>query len=181
MNLNSSLFLLYTLYGSLYLWLSVSENKVFNSLLSIYPSFPVGSGPVWAKDLKSSDFELLCQDGTTQPVSKFLECHLAKVPAHAVITRPETRKEVVSILLEQQARFGSTGSDSSFKMFQSGSGSNLLFKDSTKCLQEIPRDTKFQDFLGKEYMVAMESLRTCSNSTSDLELSCTFHSCQKKE
>lgn len=140
-----------------------------------------GSGPAWAKDLKSSDFELLCQDGTTQPVSKFRECHLAKVPAHAVITRPETRKEVVSILLEQQAKFGSSGSDPSFKMFQSDLGKNLLFKDSTKCLQEIPRDTKFTDFLGKEYMIAMESLRTCSDSTSDLELSCTFHSCQKKE
>uniref|UniRef100_A0A4W5REE8 Transferrin-a n=1 Tax=Hucho hucho TaxID=62062 RepID=A0A4W5REE8_9TELE len=69
---------------------------------TIVPESTDGSGPVWAKDLKSSDFELLCQDGTTQPVSKFLECHLAKVPAHAVITRPETRKEVVSILLEQQ-------------------------------------------------------------------------------
>lgn len=102
MNLNSVLFLSCTFYGSLYLWLSVSENKVFNSLLSIYPSFPVGNGPDWAKDLKSSDFELLCQDGTTQPVTKFSECHLGKVAANAVITRPETRGDVVSILLELQ-------------------------------------------------------------------------------
>ncbi|XP_038819986.1 transferrin-a [Salvelinus namaycush] len=148
---------------------------------TIVPESTDGNGPVWAKDLKSSDFELLCQDGTTQSVTMFQKCHLAKVPAHAVITRPETRGEVVSILLELQAKFGSSGSDSSFKMFQSDSGKNLLFKDSTKCLQEIPSGTKFQDFLGKEYMIAMQSLRECSDSTPDLEKACTFHSCQKKE
>uniref|UniRef100_A0A8C8JQN3 Serotransferrin n=1 Tax=Oncorhynchus tshawytscha TaxID=74940 RepID=A0A8C8JQN3_ONCTS len=129
-------------------------------------------------NLMSSDFELLCQDGTTQPVTKFRECHLAKVPAHAVITRPESRGEVVSILLEQ---FGSSGSDSSFNMFKTDFGKNLLFKDSTKCLQEIPSGTKFQGFLGEEYMIAMQSLRECSNSTSDLEKACTFHSCQQKK
>nr|BAA84099.1 transferrin [Salvelinus leucomaenis pluvius] len=148
---------------------------------TIVPESTDGNGPVWAKDLKSSDFELLCQDGTTQSVTKFRECHLANVPAHAVITRPETRGELVSILLEQQAKFGSSGSDSSFKMFQSSVGKNLLFKDSTKCLQEIPKGTKFQDFLGEEYMIAMQSLRKCSDSTSDLEKACTFHSCQQKE
>uniref|UniRef100_A0A8C8JFJ9 Serotransferrin n=1 Tax=Oncorhynchus tshawytscha TaxID=74940 RepID=A0A8C8JFJ9_ONCTS len=133
-------------------------------------------------NLMSSDFELLCQDGTTQPVTKFRECHLAKVPAHAVITRPESRGEVVSILLEQQARFGSSGSDSSFNMFKTDFGKNLLFKDSTKCLQEIPSGTKFQGFLGEEYMIAMQSLRECSNSTSgNLEKACTFHSCQQKK
>uniref|UniRef100_A0A8C7VB66 Serotransferrin n=1 Tax=Oncorhynchus mykiss TaxID=8022 RepID=A0A8C7VB66_ONCMY len=148
---------------------------------TIVPENTDGNGPVWAQDLKSSDFELLCQDGTTQPVTKFRDCHLAKVPAHAVITRPESRGEVVSILLEQQARFGSSGSDSSFNMFQSDLGKNSLFKDSTKCLQEIPSGTKFQDFLGEEYMIAMQSLRECSNSTSDLEKACTFHSCQQKK
>uniref|UniRef100_A0A8K9VAE4 Serotransferrin n=1 Tax=Oncorhynchus mykiss TaxID=8022 RepID=A0A8K9VAE4_ONCMY len=140
---------------------------------TIVPENTDGNGPVWAQDLKSSDFELLCQDGTTQPVTKFRDCHLAKVPAHAVITRPESRGEV--------ARFGSSGSDSSFNMFQSDLGKNSLFKDSTKCLQEIPSGTKFQDFLGEEYMIAMQSLRECSNSTSDLEKACTFHSCQQKK
>uniref|UniRef100_A0A8C7MZR5 Serotransferrin n=1 Tax=Oncorhynchus kisutch TaxID=8019 RepID=A0A8C7MZR5_ONCKI len=144
------------------------------------PQWWIQYGPVWAQNLMSSDFELLCQDGTTKPVTHFRECHLAKVPAHAVITRPESRGEVVSILLEQQARFGSSGSDSSFNMFKPDFGKNLLFKDSTKCLQEIPSGTKFQGFLGEEYMIAMQSLRECSNSTSDLEKACTFHSCQQK-
>ncbi|XP_045570550.1 serotransferrin-2-like isoform X2 [Salmo salar] len=148
---------------------------------TIVPESTDGNGPDWAKDLKSSDFELLCQDGTTQPVTKFSECHLGKVAANAVITRPETRGDVVSILLELQAKFGSSGSDSSFRMFQSSVEKNFLFKDSTKCLQEIPKGTKFQDFLGKEYMIAMQSLRKCSDSTSDLEKACTFHSCQQKE
>ncbi|CAB1317622.1 unnamed protein product, partial [Coregonus sp. 'balchen'] len=133
---------------------------------TIVPENSDGNGPTWAKGLKSTDFELLCQEGTSQPITNFRDCHLAKVPAHAVITRPETRGMVVSFLLEQQAKFGSSGSDPSFKMFQSYNGMNLLFKDNTKCLQEIPRERNYQDFLGEEYMIAMQSLRKCSDSTS---------------
>ncbi|XP_041751871.1 serotransferrin-1 isoform X2 [Coregonus clupeaformis] len=145
---------------------------------TIVPENSDGNGPTWAKGLKSTDFELLCLDGTTQPITNFRDCHLAKVPAHAVITRPEKRNDVLSILLEQQDLFGSSGSDPSFKMFQSENGKDLLFKDNTKCLQEIPKARNYQDFLGEEYMIVMQSLRKCSDSTSDLEKSCTFHSCQ---
>ncbi|XP_041751869.1 serotransferrin-1-like isoform X2 [Coregonus clupeaformis] len=148
---------------------------------TIVPENSDGEGPTWANGLRSTDFELLCLDGTTQPITNFRDCHLAKVPAQAVITRPEKRNEVLSFLLEQQAMFGSSGSDPSFKMFQSENGKNLLFKDNTKCLQEIPKARNYQDFLGEEYMIVMQSLRKCSDSTSDLEKSCTFHSCQQKQ
>ncbi|KAK6302563.1 hypothetical protein J4Q44_G00269180 [Coregonus suidteri] len=148
---------------------------------TIVPENSDGEGPTWANGLRSTDFELLCLDGTTQPITNFRDCHLAKVPAQAVITRPEKRNEVLSFLLEQQAMFGSSGSDPSFKMFQSENGKNLLFKDNTKCLQEIPKACNYQDFLGEEYMIVIQSLRKCSDSTSDLEKSCTFHSCQQKQ
>lgn len=67
-----------------------------------------------------------------------------------------------------QSKFGISGSDPSFKLFQSELGKNLLFKDSTKCLQEIPAETTYEQFLGTEYMAAMASLRQCTDSTSGL-------------
>ncbi|KAI1882658.1 hypothetical protein AGOR_G00237150 [Albula goreensis] len=140
-----------------------------------------GNGPSWAQALKSDDFELLCRGGSkpTAPVSEYLTCHLAKVPAHAVVTRPEIQPQVVAVLEDQQAKFGNSGSDPSFRMFQSKDGKNLLFKDSTKCLQKIPTGQSFRDFLGKEYYDAVTSLQECTSSISELEQACTFHSCQK--
>ncbi len=139
-----------------------------------------GNGPTWAAGVNSADYELICPGKGPVPVSDFLSCNLAKVPAHAVVTRPESRGDVVRVLQDQQAKFGNSGSDTSFRMFQSDGGKNLLFKDSTKCLQEIQTGTNFEQFLGVEYMNAMNSLRQCSETASDLEKSCTFHSCQQK-
>ncbi|XP_036409620.1 transferrin-a [Megalops cyprinoides] len=140
-----------------------------------------GQGAPWAKDLKSDDFELLCPSGptATAPVRSHLGCHLAKVPAHAVMTRPEIKSTVVSVLQDQQSKFGASSSGS-FKMFQSDGGKNLLFKDSTKCLQKVPDGSSFKAFLGPEYYASMTSLRQCASSVSDLEQACTFHSCQQK-
>lgn len=67
-----------------------------------------------------------------------------------------------------QAKFGPGGSDSTFSLFQSDAGKNLLFKDSTKCLQEIPAGTSFEQFLGAEYMTAMTSLRVCGETAPGL-------------
>ncbi|XP_070829853.1 serotransferrin-like [Chaetodon trifascialis] len=138
-----------------------------------------GNGPAWASGLSSADYELICPGKSSVPVTDYASCHLAVVPAHAVVTRPESHGEVVRILQDQQTKFGTSGSDS-FRMFQSESGKNLLFKDSTKCLQEVSAGTSFDQFLGTDYINAMTSLRQCSESTPDLEKSCTFHSCQQK-
>ncbi|XP_054623570.1 serotransferrin-like [Dunckerocampus dactyliophorus] len=136
-----------------------------------------GNGPTWASGLSSSDYELICPGKQSVPVTQFKDCHLAATPAHAVVTRPETRNDVVRVLQDQQAKFGS-GSTANFKMFQSESGKNLLFKDSTKCLQEVPAGSNYEAFLGTDYMNAMNSLRQCSDSASDLEKLCTSHNCQ---
>nr|AEZ51816.1 transferrin [Lates calcarifer] len=139
-----------------------------------------GNGPSWASNVRSADYELICPGLGPVPVTDFLSCNLAKVPAHAVVTRPESRTEVTTILQDQQGKFGTGAIDSPFRMFQSEGGKNLLFKDSTKCLQEIPSGTNYEQFLGQDYMSAMNSLRQCSDTTPDLEKSCTFHSCQQK-
>ncbi|XP_062337652.1 transferrin-a isoform X2 [Osmerus eperlanus] len=138
-----------------------------------------GKGPLWAKDLKSEDFEIICPGKEPHPVLKFIDCNLAKVPTHAVVTRDEIASKVVDILNEQQARFGSRGTDNIFRMFESKDGKNLLFKDKTQCLQDLPRGTTYKHFLGNEYMTAMKSLRMCTDYTSDLEKACESIRCNK--
>ncbi|XP_037538154.1 transferrin-a [Nematolebias whitei] len=134
--------------------------------------------------LSSSEVDnlrLICPgQANSVPATDYEQCNLAKVPAHAVVTRPEIRNEVVRILLDQQTKFGTSESDPTFRLFHSENGNNLLFKDSTKCLQEVSAATTYQQFLGNEFMVAMSSLRHCSDTTPDLERSCTFHSCQEQ-
>ncbi|XP_074544804.1 transferrin-a [Halichoeres trimaculatus] len=137
------------------------------------------NNPQWAGGKRPDDFELICPGKTSVPVTEYQSCNLAQVPAHAVVTRPESRTDVIRILKDQQAKFGGGLEDSPFSMFQSTEGKNLLFKDSTKCLQEVPAGTKYNQFLGSDYMNAMDSLRVCADTTSDLERSCSFHSCQK--
>ncbi|KAJ8357871.1 hypothetical protein SKAU_G00206650 [Synaphobranchus kaupii] len=139
-----------------------------------------GKGPAWAATLKSTDFELLCPSGSRAPVSDYLTCYLAKVPAHAIVTRPEAQTQVVSVLEEQQGLFGRAGSNDIFKMFESSEGKNLLFKDSTMCLQKVPSGQNFKDFLGQEYYDSVTALKECASSVSELEQACTFHTCQKK-
>ncbi|GLH05113.1 Transferrin [Gryllus bimaculatus] len=36
----------------------------------------------WARNLQSSDYELLCPDGSRKPVDQYESCNLAQVPAH---------------------------------------------------------------------------------------------------
>lgn len=133
--------------------------------------------PDWAKDLKSENFRLLCLDDTTAPVDQYRRCHLAKVPAHAVVTRPESRDMIASFLKSQQKKYGSTGTDQTkFSMFKSSPNKDLLFKDSTLCLLEIPATTSYTEFLGKEYMDSVDGLKACK-SLSYLQNICRFHSC----
>ncbi|XP_061072678.1 serotransferrin-1-like [Conger conger] len=139
-----------------------------------------GQGAPWASGLNSSHYELLCPTGPpTAPITKYLNCHLAKVPAHAVMTRPERREHVIVFLNEQQANFG-TNSLAAFKLFQSEGSGNLLFKRSTKCLQTVPVGQNYRSFLGEEYFASVTSLRKCDSTTSELDQACTFHTCQQR-
>ncbi|XP_053508160.1 serotransferrin-2 [Ictalurus furcatus] len=137
-----------------------------------------GSGPAWAKAFKSADFKLICPSGSAE-ITAHEQCHLAKVPAHAVVTRPEKRDDVVSFLKEQQDKFGLSGSDDSFRIFQSDGEEKSLFKDSTKCLQEVPKSQTYQDFLGEAYITSLNSLHQCPKTKSELEEACTARPCQK--
>ncbi|KFQ12273.1 Melanotransferrin, partial [Leptosomus discolor] len=112
----------------------------------------------WAQQLRSRDFQLLCRDGNTADVTEWRTCHLARIPARAVVVRPDTDGTVVFQLLNQgQQRFN--GVDSKFQMFDSTAygAQNLLFKDSTTELVAITTQN-YEAWLGDEYLHAMQAL-----------------------
>ncbi|XP_053565014.1 melanotransferrin [Bombina bombina] len=134
---------------------------------------------VWAQNVLSSDYQLLCQDGTRAEVNEWRQCHLARVPARAVMTRSDVDGSLIyKILNDGQAKFNDDSTD--FKMFSSSAygGSNLLFKDSTIELRPISNQT-YQAWLGDDYLQAVKgmdcdpeslpkSLRWCTLSTSEI-------------
>ena len=67
-----------------------------------------------------------------------------------------------------QSMFGTDVLDPSFRLYQSDAGNNLLFKDSTKCLKEIPSQTTADAFLGTGYVNAVMSLRQCPETASGM-------------
>uniref|UniRef100_A0A4W2F0Y8 Serotransferrin n=1 Tax=Bos indicus x Bos taurus TaxID=30522 RepID=A0A4W2F0Y8_BOBOX len=118
----------------------------------------------WAKNLKKENFEVLCKDGTRKPVTDAENCHLARGPNHAVVSRKDKATCVEKILNKQQDDFGKSVTDctSNFCLFQSNS-KDLLFRDDTKCLASIAKKT-YDSYLGDDYVRAMTNLRQCSTS-----------------
>ncbi|XP_067310104.1 serotransferrin-1-like isoform X2 [Pseudorasbora parva] len=133
---------------------------------SIVGDYTEGIRPDWAKDLKADEFELICPKSPDRTFkhTEFADCNLAKVPAHAVITRKDVRSDVVSVLREAQKY-----PDSPFK---SKGERNLLFSDSTKCLQETTKP--LQEFLTKEYTDMIERTYATGQGVPDLVKACTL-------
>ncbi|XP_014340192.1 melanotransferrin [Latimeria chalumnae] len=116
----------------------------------------------WAENLQSKNYQLLCRDGSRAEVSEWSNCHLAKVPSHAVVVRPDSDGSLVfRFLNDGQHRFKSDSNPNGFKMFDSAAynGKDLLFKDSTTELVQvsIPSQT-YQAWLGTEYLHAVKGL-----------------------
>uniref|UniRef100_A0ABM5G4F8 Melanotransferrin isoform X1 n=1 Tax=Pogona vitticeps TaxID=103695 RepID=A0ABM5G4F8_9SAUR len=112
----------------------------------------------WAEGFQQQDFQLLCRDGSRAAATAWRTCHLARVPAHAVVARADTDGALLFQLLDQgQQRFD--GEDSPFQMFDSTAygGKNLLFKDATTELVPI-MEQAYQAWLGDEYLHAMRGL-----------------------
>ncbi|KAM9292302.1 serotransferrin-A-like [Gastrophryne carolinensis] len=134
------------------------------------------SVPSWTGNLKESDFELLCLDGTRQPIGNYENCNLASVPSHAVVALPERKQVVLSILKGQEQSFGRKGNNKEqFQMFTSEGPRDQLFKDSTQCLRQV-QESNMKDFLGEQYHDAVTSLNECGKT--GLLAACTFHTCR---
>ncbi|XP_030878094.1 lactotransferrin [Leptonychotes weddellii] len=106
-------------------------------------------------------YELLCLNNARKPVDAFKNCHLARIPAHAVVARSVNGKEdlIWELLQKAQEKFGKDKS-SSFQLFGSPEGEkDLLFKDSALGFSRIPSNIDSELYLGFNYINALQGLK----------------------
>ncbi|XP_039216066.1 ovotransferrin-like [Crotalus tigris] len=108
-----------------------------------------------------SKYELLCLDGTRKPVEQYESCHLARVSSHAVVARTVDGRAdkiwaLLSYALEQNKQ-----DQSRCQLFASplDSGKDLLFKDSTFSLVQVPEGADAELYLGPKYCAAIKNLK----------------------
>jgi len=133
---------------------------------------------IWARNRRSDDYELMCKDGRRLNIDRFEECHLATVPANAIVTsssKSSLQKEIIWNLLNYGQQFFSSDIDGDFHMFDSGTWySDLLFTDAAVRLMRIPEDKQtYQAWLGESFIAQIENLHkyTCVNPDSGVSLS----------
>ncbi|XP_064522408.1 melanotransferrin isoform X3 [Pseudopipra pipra] len=123
----------------------------------------------WAQNLKSSDFQLLCPNGARAEVTQFADCHLAQVPAQAIMVHPDINVFALYGLLDKaQVYFGNSSNGNGFKMFDSSTfqGKNLIFKDSAVEIVPLQEKRTYTEWLGSEYVESLEGMQTpqCSGA-----------------
>ncbi|XP_041066703.1 serotransferrin-B-like [Carcharodon carcharias] len=154
----------YFAYSGAFRCLVEKGDVTFIKHTTVFENTDGNSQEKWATGLRSSDFRLLCLNGTQALVTEYKTCHLAQVPAQTVASRAESRDQVLQFLKEQQLKHGRGGSEEDqFAMFNSTKfhGKGLLFSDWAQCLIEVPTTTNFKQLLGEGYITAMEGLYTC--------------------
>ncbi|KAL4630789.1 melanotransferrin [Arapaima gigas] len=121
----------------------------------------------WAASLQSKDFQLLCPHGSRAEATQYAQCNLARVPSHAVMTRPDTNVHAVFGLLDRAQRHYGKDAGSSFRMFDSSgySGYDLIFKDSTVKLIAVGDRKTYKEWLGQSYVDALKVMECSSAAT----------------
>ncbi|XP_076986273.1 inhibitor of carbonic anhydrase-like [Tamandua tetradactyla] len=106
-----------------------------------------------------SKYELLCPDNTRKSVDQYKECHLARVPSHAVVARSMGGKEdlIWELLDQAQEHFGKDTS-APFQLFGSPHGKDLLFTDAARGFLRVPPKADAKLYLGYEYFAALQHL-----------------------
>ncbi|XP_045906093.1 melanotransferrin [Micropterus dolomieu] len=112
-----------------------------------------GRGPDWAKLLRSSDYELLCRDGTRAPVSQWKTCHLVRVPFRGIVVSNDITPSVVFNMLTEGLE------KSGFNIFSSAAygGGTVLFSESSTMFQGVGSDDP-QQWMGRLYHNALTAM-----------------------
>ncbi|XP_029004298.1 melanotransferrin [Betta splendens] len=112
-----------------------------------------GHGPSWAQGLVSTNYELLCRDGTRAPVRAWRTCHLVRVPSRGVVVGSHITPTVVYDMLLKGLE------TSNFNMFSSAEygGGTLLFSESSTMFQGVESDLP-QKWLGRLYYNALRAM-----------------------
>ncbi|KAI1891578.1 hypothetical protein AGOR_G00145230 [Albula goreensis] len=111
----------------------------------------------WAQQLLSSDYQLLCRDGTKVSVKDYQTCHLVRVPNRGIVVRNGISGSVVYNMLRDGLE------KSSFEMFSSTQygGQNLIFSDDSK--KFLPAGSEdYKSWMGMRYYNALRAL-DCSS------------------
>ncbi|XP_013925740.1 PREDICTED: serotransferrin-A-like [Thamnophis sirtalis] len=146
------------------------------------------SGRPLSEDLEREEYELLCPDGSTAPLTAYSTCNLGSGPGRAIVTRHNLQKTAKKFLKIIQHLFGIRGKEKArFELFTSAPfrGRDLLFHDATQNLQLLGEETEISQILGLDYVTLLQGLghegSSLSNSLvrwcciSDLEL----HKCEE--
>ncbi|XP_062854243.1 melanotransferrin [Trichomycterus rosablanca] len=135
-----------------------------------------GKGDVWAKDLLSVDYQLLCPDGTRGPATDFKRCNLARVPSRGIVVRTEIDGTVVFNMLREGLQ------KSDFSMFSSVvyHGENLLFSDSSA--KFIPTGTEdYVQWMGVKYYNILKAMDCSSADVPEILRWCVLSSGEQRK
>ncbi|XP_055485559.1 inhibitor of carbonic anhydrase [Psammomys obesus] len=105
-------------------------------------------------------YELLCPDNTRRPVEEYKQCYLARVPSHVVVARSVDGKEdlIQELLGVAQEHFGKDKS-STFQLFGSPLGKDLLFTDAAHGFLRVPPKMDIKLYLGYELSSDIQNLQ----------------------
>ncbi|KAJ8384284.1 hypothetical protein AAFF_G00206410 [Aldrovandia affinis] len=109
----------------------------------------------WAMDLELEDLKLLCPDGTEASLFEHRKCHLATVPAPAVVVRLEDKCRVYKFLERVQTAFGKA--THGFSLFSSAGygGTDVMFSDATQKLLKVVGS--YTSWLGPSYTTVLQA------------------------
>lgn len=130
----------------------------------------------WARNQLTTDYELLCRDGTRASARDYKKCFLGKVKANALVTSPRFGQVKVNAFINlfkyAQQFYGQKVPDEfSFSMFYSTPPyADLIFQDATQQLIVLPEEERdYTVYLDQEFLKAY-SLVECRSFAMSIQM-----------